>query len=332
MVQTDDGDGPLAGPVQAYRWLLMLPRPSARQLELRSDLGRALFDALIGPIAKELEDKDELIIIPDGSLGILPFEALILPDGRWLVERFHVTYLPSLAVKDLLDRRGPSDGTRPLLALGGARYERNAPSGQLPRVSPQQLAALRAEAGRELERGRKARDIYAALGLGSWNDIPATLSEVNAIGQLVPGSTVLTGAAVSEGNVKRLSRDGTLRQQRVLHFATHGVVVPGVPELSALVLSEAGSASATEDGYLTMGEVSDLDISADFVDLSACSTGLGTLSEGEGVAGLAQGFLVAGARSLSVSLWQVDDRFDPRVHGRPVQAGAPGGDCRTHAR
>jgi CHAT domain-containing protein len=62
------------------------------------------------------------------------------------------------------------------------------------------------------------------------------------------------------------------------------------------------------DGYLTVSEVARLHLSADFVNLSACETGLGRVYQGEGVAGLAQSFLIAGADAVSVSLWQVADK------------------------
>jgi CHAT domain-containing protein len=86
-------------------------------------------------------------------------------------------------------------------------------------------------------------------------------------------------------------------------------VVPEIPELSALVLSqrEDATGSLPEDGYLRMQEISLLDLEADFVNLSACETGLGRIYGGEGVVGLTQSFLVAGANGLSVSLWQVSD-------------------------
>jgi pentatricopeptide repeat protein len=62
-----------------------------------------------------------------------------------------------------------------------------------------------------------------------------------------------------------------------------------------------------EDGYLRVGEIVNLDLKADFVNLSACETGLGKLYSGEGVVGLTQAFLLAGANGLSVSLWSVAD-------------------------
>ena len=108
--------------------------------------------------------------------------------------------------------------------------------------------------------------------------------------------------------MKDLSRSGELSSFRIIHFATHGIVVPEFPELSAIVLSQNIQATAEDDGYLTMKEIFELDLNADFVNLSACETGLGTIFAGEGVVGLNQAFLVAGADGLSVSLWSVADR------------------------
>jgi CHAT domain-containing protein len=80
-----------------------------------------------------------------------------------------------------------------------------------------------------------------------------------------------------------------------------------IPELSALVLSQFKDERGGEDGYIRMGEIAQLKLQADFVNLSACETGLGRIYNGEGVVGLTQAFLVAGANGLSVSLWQVAD-------------------------
>ena len=121
---------------------------------------------------------------------------------------------------------------------------------------------------------------------------------------------MLSGAAVSEARLKALSRAGILREFETLHFATHGLTVAEAPELSALVLAEAGRAGEQgEDGYLSVEEISRLDLQPDFVNLSACDSGLGRIYGGEGPVGLTQAFLEAGAGGVSVSLWQIHDAF-----------------------
>ncbi len=105
---------------------------------------------------------------------------------------------------------------------------------------------------------------------------------------------------------------GIVRLPQTLHFATHGMVVPEQPELSALVLSQVAGDSSGQDGYLLMDEIAQLKLQADFVALSACETGLGKIYGGEGVVGLTQAFLIAGASGLSVSLWQVADESTAR--------------------
>jgi CHAT domain-containing protein len=130
---------------------------------------------------------------------------------------------------------------------------------------------------------------------------------VVGLGQIVPKTSVVLGSDVTEARIKGMSKTGDLAKYRVLHFATHGVAFPEAPSLSALVLSQTGAAQQGEDGFLTMGEIAKLAIDADQVVLSACDTGLGKLYAGEGVVGLTQAFFVAGARAVSVSLWQVPD-------------------------
>ena len=134
-----------------------------------------------------------------------------------------------------------------------------------------------------------------------------TLVEVNAIQRLVEGAKIYTGANVTESKIKKLSETGELAKYKVLHFATHGLVLPEMPELSAIVLSQVKDEKNGEDGYLRMGEIAELNIKADFVNLSACKTGLGKIYGGEGVVGLTQSFLLAGANAISVSLWSVED-------------------------
>jgi CHAT domain-containing protein len=125
---------------------------------------------------------------------------------------------------------------------------------------------------------------------------------------LFPDSTVVTGASATEDEVKNLSDTGRIRQYCILHFATHGIMVPQIPELSSVVLSQFPKRDGKEDGYLTMKEILNLNLEADFVNLSACETGLGKISGGEGIIGLTQSFILAGANAIRVSLWSIDDK------------------------
>ena len=126
--------------------------------------------------------------------------------------------------------------------------------------------------------------------------------------RLVKGAKVFEKNDVTESRVKALSDSGELARYKVIHFATHGLAVPEFPELSALVLSQLKKGNAGEDGYLRMGEIAQLKLQADFVNLSACETGLGKVYGGEGIVGLTQSFLISGANGVSASLWTVNDR------------------------
>ena len=292
--------------INYYRYLLSKPGPSPAEAGALEQIARKLYNLLIAPIEEQLEGKTELIIIPDGILGFLPFETLIMPDGRYLIEKYHIKYTQSLTVSELIANRDYSDNRSPMLAFGGAVYDEVTyetdmieSSGQLEYLEQQILVAL--------NDGESTRSAYDELGLSNWNNLPGTLTEVTAIMSIISQTIVYTGADVSEYNVKQLSDNGTLRNYKVLHFATHGLVVPEIPELSAVVLSLFEDEQNNEDGYLTMKEIAMLDINADFVNLSACETGLGKIYGGEGVVGLTQSFLIAGANGLSVSLWQVAD-------------------------
>ena len=89
-----------------------------------------------------------------------------------------------------------------------------------------------------------------------------------------------------------------------MHLATHGEANEAEPARSGLWLAWEG----TGPGFLSVGDILGRRLSADLVTLSACETGLGRLERGEGVLGLARAYLAAGARSVVVSLWKVNDR------------------------
>ncbi|HET6884279.1 MAG TPA: tetratricopeptide repeat protein [Pirellulales bacterium] len=152
---------------------------------------------------------------------------------------------------------------------------------------------------------------------GVWSELPATAIEVRRIAALAgkDRSLVLTRSAASEQELERLRTSGKLARFRYLHFATHGEPNNERSFESALILSRQPVSSddpmgggESHDGRLTANEVlENWQISADLVTLSACESALGRPGGGDGLLGFSQAFLLAGARSVCLSLWKVDD-------------------------
>jgi CHAT domain-containing protein/tetratricopeptide (TPR) repeat protein len=330
--------------IEYYRLLLMNPAAT----EKANSLGSALYDFLVGVVQKCFDkvtingtEITRLLIVPDGMLNFLPFETLVDDQDKYLVETYTINYAQSLGVLDLIGKRHYTRNRNPLLAFGGAVYNPHTYQAEMIE-NEEQLAYLQNRASRAINQDVSLQELYGSLGYGTWKNLPGTLREVKAIEQVVDGADIMTGSAVTKSTVKELSTEGLLAHYNVLHFATHGIAVAEVPELSALVLSQLDYPPLTplrkgihppsppqggnntplppsrgefvpalpgerDDGYLRIDEIAELKLEADFVNLSACETGLGKVYSGEGVVGLTQAFLLAGANSLSVSLWQVTD-------------------------
>ena len=114
-------------------------------------------------------------------------------------------------------------------------------------------------------------------------------------------STVLLGTSATEAAFKAAS----LSEYRVIHLAVHGFADSTFPDRAALVL--LSDPHAGEDGFLQASEIAQLRFDADLVVLSACDTAVGPLQGQEGIANLSKAFLMAGARTVVSTLWQVDD-------------------------
>ncbi len=138
-------------------------------------------------------------------------------------------------------------------------------------------------------------------------------------GQLVArrlgnASRLLAGASATEAAVKREAAN-----YDIIHFATHGLVAPDRPLASSIVLAEGDG----EDGYLRVDEMFNLDLSAQLVVLSGCSTALGRLT-GDGVIGMSRALLYAGTPTVIVSQWSVSDRTTVTLMDRFYEALAAG--------
>ncbi|MBI9097547.1 MAG: tetratricopeptide repeat protein [Spirochaetaceae bacterium] len=300
----DPGKNRFESILNLYRILLARPVHTRTTEDAVEFIGKYFFSKLILPFQEELSGIHQLIIVPDGILGTIPFEVLQDQNGHYLVEKYDVSYSQSLVISQMIRERVYVQDRKPMLAFGGAVYEEDS-FGEDSRETD--VNVIRQNVSEMIQTGGSTRGAYSGMGLGSWKNLPGTLDEVNLLLGIVPGTEIMTGADVTEKAVLNKSASGELANYKVIHFATHGIVVPEIPELSAVVLSQFSDFQGDEDGYLTMSEIARLDIKADFVNLSACETGLGKIYEGEGVVGLTQAFLIAGANALSVSLWQVSD-------------------------
>tara|TARA_Y100000310_G_C20644416_1_gene795749 strand:- start:72 stop:2036 length:1965 start_codon:yes stop_codon:yes gene_type:complete len=271
-----------------------------------TEFSKVFYDYLINPLIGHIQNKTELLIIPDGILGYLPFEVLIDKNGKYLIERYNITYAQSVSVWDLIRSRKYDEQQSTLLAVGGAVY--NPQSYEVDMIeNDKMLAYLERTVIDSISTRGSLRESYVSLGYSDWQNLPGSLEEINNISAIINNTDLISGYDATEKTIKELSYSGELSKYNMLHFATHGVIVSDIPELSAVVLTQSDDDLNGEDGYLTIGEIADLALKADFVNLSACETGLGKIYGGEGVVGLTQAFMLAGANSVSVSLWPIAD-------------------------
>jgi CHAT domain-containing protein/uncharacterized protein HemY len=215
----------------------------------------------------------ELVILPTGRMSVIPFEVLLSKD-----------------VKET-----------------EAQYE------SLPYLINRYAVRYEFSAGLILQRKGTSRPagIASALMIApvtfpekyNLNDLPGTRTEVLALYDLFAGQNISTELLIDERANEAAVKSGRLQDHTIVHLATHGIVDEENPELSRIFLQ----ASGTDDGSLFSGEIYSLQLNADLVALSACQTGLGKISRGEGVIGLSRALVYAGAKNIIVSFWNVAD-------------------------
>jgi len=143
-----------------------------------------------------------------------------------------------------------------------------------------------------------------------YSRLPKTLDEVQGISELfniqIPSPHVLFGIDANETQLKKKD----LKNYRYIHFATHGDRGRKIQNINEpfLLLGQVEN-KGNDDGFLTISEVMDWKLNADMVTLSACLTGSGKFMSGEGVMNFARAFQQAGAKSVLVSLWEVDSEY-----------------------
>jgi CHAT domain-containing protein len=248
---------------------------------------KKLYDLLLGPV-RQLPRTARLTIVPDGTLWRLPIETLRGPDGKYVLQSHTVSYAPSSTVLYYLRTlRRPVEPQMAFLGIGAVPYD---------------LESKGTGTDRGIMRA-VSRGIYDISGAHLYR-LPASRQEVIGAEQSLKHSNLsvlLLDADATESKFK----SQPLANFKILHFAVHGLSSPQFPERAALVLGR--DPKSNDDGLLQFREITQLSLSADLVTLSACDTATGKLEGEEGIDGLAEAFLLAGAKGVVGALWDVDD-------------------------
>ena len=314
----------------------------------RTDLrrrARVVDEQVMRPLRAFVGGATRLLISPDGELNLVPFEALVDEHGRYLIQRYAMSYLTS--GRDLLRMQLPrmSRGN-PVIVADPFFGEPEGVRGEEP--TRQASAPL---SRRSVTSGEDLSTMYFA-------PIAGTATEGRAIKALFPEATLLTGRRARKATLQRLDAP------RMLHIASHGFFLqdigrdpqaPAAPPVGGTRAMSASGATANpllrsglalaganltlaahENGILTALEASSLSLwGTKLVTLSACDTGVGEIRNGEGVYGLRRAFVLAGTETLVMTLWPVSDsvtREPMAAYYAGLRAGLGRGDALRRAK
>ena len=306
-----------------------------RERIYRNAAGR-LRSLIWDPVAAALRSSRRAIVVPDGAISLVSIGALAGSDGYLVESEPTLHYLG--AERDLVQDSPRAVAGNDLVIVGGPDFDA-APAGRMTAHAGASAAARGNQAAPAALRGpRAACAEFRALRFEPLPRARAEADEVATLWSSFGKVRKLTGSQADEVTFKSMAAGAS-----VLHLSTHAFFMAGAcdaakdpiptasvtgtdfenyaanrPEdallFSGLALAganhsqEGAAREETEDGILTAEEISALDLSAaSWVVLSACETGLGKVLSGEGVLGLRRAFETAGAGTLVMSLWQVED-------------------------
>ena len=300
----------------SQRGLGVSATPFAEEAAAFVTASSALYKAAVEPAGAVLGEK-RLLIVGDGALNYVPFEALVKsPESAdysslpYLIRSNEIIYAPSASVVGVIKQQNNNRAGRAMLILADPVFNSNdtRAKGAAGSANGGDTRGLGIQSALSDVTGQ---DASASAGSAKMQGLPlarlaGTRTEAEQIVKLAKTSgtqaDVWLDLDASEGNVD--TRD--ISKYRVVHIATHGLLNAERPQFTGLVLSLVGNKS--EDGFLRTDEVFNLRLGSPLVMLSACETGLGKEKRGEGVMGLTRAFMYAGAPTVGVSLWSVADK------------------------
>jgi CHAT domain-containing protein/tetratricopeptide (TPR) repeat protein len=283
---------------------------------------------LLAPLESELKNK-RLLIVGEGILQYVPFGALPEPDNQFrvsssetqvqsakfqnpnsklqtqnskpLIASHEVITLPSASVLGVL-RSETKD--RPRATKTIAVFADPVFGAQDPRIGS--ISKNRPVENPELEQAGDVKRSAEESGLNGFPRLRFSRQEAEQIMRLVPRNNSLEALDFVANKSTATSAD--LKQYRIVHFATHGLINSRHADLSGIVLSLVDQEGKPQNGFLRLYDIYNMNLSSDLVVLSACQTALGKDIKGEGLVGLTRAFMYAGASRIVASLWKTEDR------------------------
>ena len=321
-----------------FRQLLSSGSAPPQQLQ---GISRQLHQLLLKPIVPYLAGVEHLLLSPDSQLNLIPFAALMDGENEYLLKTYRLTYLTSgrdllkIAAGEPTKSRNSLIFANPTYSTPGVSVSATATTATATTATAtattttatttnettatKTAAATTTNETNEIIATQRSQDLTpSAPDSPRWLPLPGTAQEAVVLQSILPKAIVFTEANATENLIK------TSQSPRILHLATHGFFLPNQGKIknpllrSGLVLAGANLYdSGDEDGILTALEASGLDLrGTQLVVMSACETGLGEVTDGEGVYGLRRAFTLAGVESQVMSLWSVSDDATQALMGQ----------------
>ncbi|MGK0366764.1 MAG: CHAT domain-containing protein [Saprospiraceae bacterium] len=223
----------------------------------------------------------DLIIIPEGELGYIPFEILVTEapkdnNLKYLGDRYNISYAYSAAL--LAEQRKLKPSNPKIFAGFAPDYTQN----------------------ERIAQDTFSDNLLAQVVRNGDFPLPGAQSEIAKITELLGGDSYIN-AAGNEANFKTHAAD-----YRILHLSMHALLDEKDPLQSRLIFGTT-TTDSLEDNYLYASELYNLSLNSDMVVLSACNTGTGQYKKGEGIMSLSRSFAYSGVPACVMSLWKVPD-------------------------
>jgi CHAT domain-containing protein len=264
----------------------------------------ALYQKFLAPMKTSWQGKGALVVSPSGKLSQIPWGVILTDatpktvkyaDMPWLIKQASISHVPSvsgwMALKGLPTAAG---NRKPFIGYGDPSFA---------------LASLETAKAAEIKARGKSLNVdiplVSTLQYNELPPLPETRDEILAVAQALKADKdkdVFLGAKATRANVV----NQPLNDRRIISFATHGLVAGDLPQLSQPALAMAGTNNPKESPLLTLEDVMNLKLDADWVVLSACNTASSDGKGDEALSGLGRGFFYSGARSLLATHWSVE--------------------------